>query len=77
MAGPAGLATYRDVGCEAGDERGGDGVGDGGVGTLGLLSCGGDDVKANKGIETRRRPLHDLQCQRQTNVDEDTEDAHI
>lgn len=54
------VCTHRDVGREAGDEGGGDGVGDGCVGTLGLLPCGGDDVKANKGVEASSSPLHDL-----------------
>jgi len=53
--------THRDVGSEAGDERGGDGVGDGGVGTLGLLSCCSNNVKPNEGVEASGCTLHHLQ----------------
>lgn len=55
-----GAVTHRDVGGEAGDERRGDGVRDGGVGTLGLLSRRGDDVEADEGVETGGCPLHHL-----------------
>lgn len=53
-------ATYRHISCQARDERGCDGVGDGGVGVLGLLSCGSNDVEANEGIETGCSPLEHL-----------------
>jgi len=52
--------TYGHVGGEAGDQRGGDGVGDGGVGVLGLLARGGDDVEADEGVEAGGRALHHL-----------------
>ena len=52
--------TYGHVGGEAGDQRGGDGVGDGGVGVLGLLARGGDDVKTDEGVEAGGRALHHL-----------------
>lgn len=52
--------TYGDVGGEAGDERRGDGVRDGRVGTLGLLSRRGDDVESNEGVETSGGALHHL-----------------
>lgn len=58
--------THRDVGSEAGDERGSDGIGDGGVGTLGLLSCCSNDVKSDEGIETGGRTLHHLEQARET-----------
>lgn len=53
-------STYRHVCCQARDERGCDGVGDGGVGTLRFFSCGSDDVEADEGIETRRSPFEHL-----------------
>ncbi len=31
------------------------------VRALGLFSCGGDNIKANEGVETGRSSLHDLQ----------------
>lgn len=52
--------TYRHISCQARDERGCDGVGDGGVGILRLFSRGCNDVKANEGIETGRSPLEHL-----------------
>lgn len=52
--------THRDIGSEAGDQRGSDGIGDGCVGTLGFFSRGGYDVKPNKGIEASGCTLHDL-----------------
>lgn len=52
--------TYRHISCQARDERGCDGVGDGGVGILCLFSRGSNDVKANEGIETGRSPLEHL-----------------
>ena len=53
-------STYGHVCGEAGDQRGGDGVGDGGVGVLGLLARGGDDVEADEGVEAGGRALHHL-----------------
>lgn len=53
-------STYRHVCCQACDERGRDGVGDGGVGTLRFFSCGSNDVEADEGIETRRSPFEHL-----------------
>lgn len=61
---PVAVVTHRDVGGEAGDERGGDGVGDGGVRTLGLLSRRSDDVESNKGVEAGGRSLHHLEPNR-------------
>lgn len=52
--------THRDVGSEAGDERGSDGIGDRGVGALGLLSCCSYDVKPDEGIEAGGSSLHHL-----------------
>lgn len=53
--------THRDVGGEAGDEGGSDGVGDGGVGTLCLLSRCGNYVKSDEGVETGGCSLHHLE----------------
>lgn len=53
--------THRDIGSEAGDERGSDGIGDRGVGTLGLFPRSSNDVKPDKGIETGSCTLHHLQ----------------
>lgn len=53
--------TYGHISCQARDERGCDGVGDGSVGILGLLSRGSNDVEANEGIETGRSPFEHLQ----------------
>lgn len=52
--------TDRHVGSEACDQRGGDGVRDGGVGVFRLLSCRCDDVEADEGVETGRCSLHHL-----------------
>lgn len=54
------MYTHRNVGSEAGDQRGSDGVRDGGVGTLGFLSSSRYDVKSYKGIEASSCTLHDL-----------------
>lgn len=54
------LYTHRNIGSEAGDQRGSDGIGDGCVGTFGFLSRGGYNVKPNKGIEASGCTLHDL-----------------
>lgn len=51
---------YRDVGSEAGKQRGSDGVRDGGVGVSGLLTCSGNDVKANEGVKAGGGALHHL-----------------
>lgn len=56
--------THRDIGSEAGDKRRSDGIGDGGVGTLGLLSCCSNDVKSNEGIEAGGCSLHHLERSR-------------
>ena len=53
--------THGNVCSEASDEGGSDGVGDGGVGTLGLLSRCGDDVKSDEGVETGGCSLHHLE----------------
>ena len=53
-------STYGHICCQARDERGRDGVGDGGVGTLGFFSRGSNDVEADEGIETRRSPFEHL-----------------
>lgn len=53
-------STYGHICCQARDERGRDGIGDGGVGTLRFFSRGSDDVEADEGIETRRSPFEHL-----------------
>ncbi len=58
---PSQVCTHRDVRCEAGDERRGYGIWNRSVRALGLFSCGGDNIKANEGVETGRSSLHDLQ----------------
>lgn len=60
--------THRDVGGEAGDEWGRDGIGDRGVGTLGLFSGCSDDVKSNKGVETGGCSLHHLEQARKSKM---------
>lgn len=59
------IEMYRDIGSEAGEQRGGNGVRDGGVGVPGLLPCSGDDVKANEGVKTGGGALHHLDHQRE------------
>lgn len=71
FAGAVPKVTHRDVGSEAGDERGSDGIGDGGVWTLGLLSCCSNDVKSNKGIETGGCALHHLEQRGSKNISKD------
>lgn len=58
------LWTDRDVGGEAGDQRGSDGVRDGCVGIFRLLSSCCDDVKPNEGVETRSCTFHDLDTEK-------------
>lgn len=53
--------THGDIGSETGDEGRSDGVRDGGVGALGLLSCRRNDVESNKRVETGRCSLHHLE----------------
>ena len=54
------MYTHRHVGSEAGDQGSSDSVWNGGVGALGFLSCGGNDVKPNEGVEAGGCTLHDL-----------------
>lgn len=54
------MSTDRHVGGEAGDQRGGDGVRDGGVWVFRLLSRRRDDVEADEGVEASRCTLHHL-----------------
>jgi len=53
-------STYGHICRQACDERGRDGIGDGGVGTFCFFSRGSDDVKADEGVETRRGPFEHL-----------------
>lgn len=53
-------STYGHVCRQARDERGRDGVGDGGVGILRFFSRGSNDVKADEGVETGRSPFEHL-----------------
>lgn len=60
--------TYRHVCCQARNEGGRDGVGDGGVGALCFFSCGSNDVEANEGIETCCSPFEHLHRGRSVSV---------
>lgn len=53
--------THRDVRRETGDERRRYGIWNGSVWALGFFSSGGDNIKANEGVETGCSSLHDLQ----------------
>ena len=58
------VGTYRHIRCQADDQGRSDGVRDGCVGVLGFLAGGGDDVKADEGVEARGCSLQHLQRQR-------------
>lgn len=56
--------TYRNIGCQTGNQGSCDSIWNRGVGTLCFLSCGSNDVKADEGIETCGCTLQNLKVKK-------------